>query len=72
MPMGTKYRLTGLLLGNRRGFALRVDDGGVWTLDVGCKAERLLGRRVVVEGTRSGFDLLDVRSIAAEPGQTSD
>lgn len=64
MPRGTE--LIGLLLSDRRGLVLRVDDGGVWALDAPRKAERLLGRRVVVEGTRAGFDLIDVRSIAAE------
>lgn len=43
---------------------LQRDDGGRWRLDAGRRADSLLGRRVRVQGTRSGFDLLDVQRIA--------
>lgn len=42
---------------------LQRDDGGRWRLDVGRRAESLLGRRVRVQGRRAGFDLLDVQQI---------
>ncbi|MDP9412522.1 MAG: DUF5818 domain-containing protein [Pseudomonadota bacterium] len=66
MPIGTRHRLKGLLLDRRRGLVLQVDDGGVWALDTEPEANRLVGRRVVVEGTRSGFDRLDVEWIDVE------
>jgi Protein of unknown function (DUF5818) len=47
----------------RRGYELHVDGGGVWALDFSRSPKALLGRRVTVEGTRGGFDLLDVRTI---------
>lgn len=63
MPRGTTHNETGLLLREGCWLVLMRDDGGRWRLDVSGKAERLLGRRVRVEGVRSGFDLLDVVSI---------
>lgn len=62
MPMGTHHRLTGLLVRDATGFALEADGGGRWRLDVSddTLAERLLGRRVNLTGTRCGFDLLEV------------
>lgn len=47
----------------RRGYELHVDGGGVWALDVAWRARKLRGRRVIVEGIRSGFDRLDVDRI---------
>ncbi len=58
--MGSRHRLTGLLLESARGLILEVDDGGVYALDADRDARNLLGRRVIVEGVRSGFDRLDV------------
>lgn len=63
MPRGTQHDETGLLLREGQAFVLQRDDGGRWRLDVGVTAVDLLGRRVRVQGTRSGFDLLDVRRI---------
>lgn len=62
MPRGTRHMLTGTLFLARRGFELHMDGGGVWALDVPSwrRARRFLGQRVTVEGTRSGFDLLDI------------
>lgn len=60
MPMGSHYRLTGLLKHSPRGPIVEVDDGGSWVLDHDQDVRELLGRRVVVEGKRSGFDRLDV------------
>ncbi len=63
MPKGTHHDETGLLLREGRSLILQRDDGGRWRLDIRRSAESLLGRRVRVQGTRSGFDLLDVRRI---------
>jgi hypothetical protein len=63
MPRGTEHEESGLLLREGACLVLQRDDGGRWRLDVGRKADALLGRRVRVQGTRSGFDLLDVRRI---------
>lgn len=65
MPKGTRHTLTGTLRRARFGYALEMDGGGVWRLDVGWgwKARRNLNRRVTIEGLRSGFDLLDVHRL---------
>lgn len=60
MPMGTRHRLEGMLLNSNRGLVLQMDDGGVWAIDYDRHAIELVGSRVVVEGTRSGFDRIDV------------
>ncbi|WP_081643300.1 DUF5818 domain-containing protein [Sphingobium bisphenolivorans] len=67
MPLGTRHDETGWL-NNRAGqWILRRDDGGEWHLDVGFllswRSRNLLGRRVVITGKRSGFNLLDVEKI---------
>ena len=68
MPLGSRHRVSGLLKGASRGFVLEVDDGGVWALDLDHDPNALLGRRVTVEGVRSGFDRLDVEWIgSADP-----
>ena len=66
MPRGTRYALAGTLRWTRFGYALEMDDGGVWRLDVGSGVKRLIDRAVRIEGIRSGFDLLDVQRIWAE------
>lgn len=65
MPRGTRHTLTGTLRWTRFGYALEMDDGGVWRLDVGWgwKAKRYINRRLFIEGVRSGFDLLDVHHL---------
>jgi hypothetical protein len=63
MPLGSFHRETGLLLLQRGSPILQRDDGGRWRLDMVGRYEELLGRRVTVEGTRSGFDLLDVARV---------
>jgi hypothetical protein len=60
MPKGTRHDETGLLLREGHFLVLQRDDGGRWRLDTARRVERLLGRRVRVQGMRSGFDLLDV------------
>ena len=64
MPRGTRHVETGILRPSHYGlYALEMDGGGVWQLDVGWgwKARKLVGQRVTVEGTRAGFNLLDVK-----------
>lgn len=63
--IGTRYRLEGLLLESRRGLVLQIDDGGVWALAADPGMEAQLGRRVSIEGVRSGFDRIDVEWIGA-------
>jgi hypothetical protein len=63
MPRGTQHDETGLLLREGRFLVLQRDDGGRWRLDVDSATVALLGRRVRVQGIRSGFDLLDVQRI---------
>lgn len=66
MPRGTAHLVNGLLIVEGDGFALDVDGGGRWRLDVSDNraATRMAGRRVTVSGRRSGFDLLDVETIS--------
>ena len=66
MPRGSHHRLTGRLVAASRGFALDLDDGGRWRLEVidSNAAAWLVGKRVNVTGTRSVFDLLDVDTLA--------
>jgi hypothetical protein len=63
MPRGTHHRLTGRLLRSGQGLVLEMDDGGQWAHDAGRRAHALLGQRVTIEGTRSGFNLIDVERI---------
>lgn len=65
MPIGSRHRVSGLLKRASRGFVLEVDDGGVWALALDRNPKAKLGRRVTVEGVRSGFDRLDVEWIGA-------
>lgn len=68
MPTGSLHRLEGHLRRSPRGLLLRVADGGVWVLDCDPDADALVGKRVKVEGTRNGFDRIDVAWIAAIDG----
>ncbi len=65
MPRGSEHAVTGLLLTDGHGFALEVDGGGRWRLDVrdDRAAARLANRRVSVTGRRAAFDLLDVDTV---------
>ena len=65
MPIGSRYRLGGQLSKARRGLLVHVDDGGVWALDADAAVDALVGKRVKLEGTRSGFDRIDVEWIVA-------
>ena len=65
MPRGTVHSITGLLVDEGRGFAVDVDGGGRWRLDVRDEraAAGLYGRRVAATGRRAGFDLLEVDTL---------
>lgn len=56
---------TGLLLRSGDWLVLRRDDGGEWRLEAPSRAERLVGQRVYLTGTRTGFDILNIESIEA-------
>ena len=65
MSRGQHYTLEGHLLRSRAGFlALSMDGGGMWQLDGPRKMLALVGQRVKVSGTRTGFDLIDVNGFA--------
>lgn len=63
MPKGARHIETGILRPGRWGYSLEMDGGGIWELDVTSSPRKLLGQRVTVEGTRAGFNLLDVNRI---------
>lgn len=68
--IGTRYRLEGLLLMADRGPVLQIDDGGVWALDLFPELRIHAGRRVLVEGIRTGFDRIDVEWLSPVPANT--
>ena len=63
MSLGSKHDEEGVLLCERGVLVLRRDAGGRWRLEADRDAERLVGRRVRVKGTRVGFDLLAVERL---------
>ena len=69
MPIRSRHRLEGQRRQAPRGLLVQVEDGGVWALDADADAdadaEALVGKRVKVEGTRTGFDCIDVEWIVA-------
>jgi hypothetical protein len=62
MSRGTRHAELGILRFNQIRFELHLDGGGFWIIDVPSwrKARKLLGQHVIVEGTRAGFNLLNV------------
>jgi hypothetical protein len=68
MPRGARHIETGILRVGRWGYELEMEGGGAWRLDVTCSVRRLVGQRVTVEGTRAGFDLLDVSKMRPVDG----
>lgn len=61
MPRGQLYTLEGRIFEGSGGLlTLRVDGGGTWQLDGPRGMDRLVGKRVMVRGTRCGFDMIDV------------
>jgi hypothetical protein len=63
MPRGSRHWETGLLLRGDLGLVLRLDGGGEWQLDAPGRAQRYIGQRVQIEGTRDGFNLLAVTKL---------
>ncbi len=63
MPRGTIHRETGVLRRAPIGYALEMDGGGRWLLDIKGSTRKLIGKRVTVEGRRMGFDLIFVDRI---------
>ncbi|HEX8445476.1 MAG TPA: DUF5818 domain-containing protein [Sphingomonas sp.] len=73
MPRGTRHCITGTLRRTRFGHALELDGGGVWQIDAPWSAvRRYCNQRVTIEGTRSGFNLLDVHRIEPRDQATAD
>jgi hypothetical protein len=65
--IGTRYRLEGMLLLAERGPILQVDDGGVWALELFPEQRTQCGRRVLLEGVRTGFDRIAVDWLSPAP-----
>jgi hypothetical protein len=63
MPLGTSHSEKGLLLKENGQPVLQRDDGGRWRLEAGAELDGWLGRRVIISGIRTGFDLLLVEDI---------
>ena len=63
MPRGSHHDVIGIVLQDGRRTILRVEGGGEWHLDSDRSFTRYLGRRVRVQGTRDGFDLLCVQTV---------
>lgn len=70
MPRGTRHTLTGTLGWDERNriHVLNVEGGGYWFVDMPGRTRHLIGRKVAVEGVRSGFNLLDVHRLLAIDG----
>lgn len=62
MPRYTRHQETGLLQHNHFGFVLDMGGGAFWVLECWSvpRAKHYLGQRVTVDGTRIGFNILDV------------
>ncbi len=65
MPHGTQHQVIGTLRHAPLGFTLHVAGGGVWQVELPMftRTKRLVGQRVIAQGVRAGFGLLDVRLI---------
>lgn len=56
LPMSADLHLHGRLEHGRFGLVLRAEGGGIWELDAGRRAHRLVGQQVEVVGQRAGFN----------------
>jgi hypothetical protein len=63
MPSGTRHELIGRLLRVRDEFLLLVDGGPRWTLALSYSAEKFVGRRVSVIGSRDEDGCLFVQEL---------
>lgn len=68
MPKGARHIETGILRPGCWSYSLHMDGGGIWELDTTRPMRKLLGQRVTVEGTRAGFNLLEVNKVLAVNG----
>ena len=66
MPRGTRHVVVGTLRMTRLGPVVKMAGGGRWQVDIQGRWRRHLGRRVRVEGVRTGFDLLAVERMIVE------
>lgn len=62
---GSRKRVSGMLGRGRRGLILTTDDSELWVVDTDDDVARLIGRRVMVEGTEAGLDRLRADWIGA-------
>lgn len=66
MALGTRHIATGRLsMIDLSTYAMELDGGGVWRLDMGLNGDwhPLLEKRVTVEGIRTDFDVLQVKRL---------
>lgn len=63
MPLGKRHIESGILQPGKWGYTLCMIGGGKWELDASRRYNHLIGHRVTVEGTRGGFNLLNVDRI---------
>lgn len=70
MPKGARCREAGMLRHNHFGYVLEVDSGGFWVLEIWSmrRVSHFLDQRVIVEGVRIGFNILDVDCIKRDGG----
>jgi hypothetical protein len=67
--MGTYHVVTGRLRCTDNGFYIDADEGGYWELIYPGSAPCPLGDRIIVEGYRVGFNILQVEIVRpSEPG----
>lgn len=66
MPLGTLHTARGIVRREPHRFILAVHDGGEWELEPNRHVARHVGRAVVVEGVRTGFNRLEVVRIKLE------
>lgn len=70
MTRGTRHIVTGTLRWDARNhmYLLNTEGGGFWFVDMPWRSRHLIGRTVMVEGERSGFNILDVQGVLAIDG----
>jgi len=62
---GSRKRVSGILGRGPRGLILTTDESELWVIDAIDDVVRLVGRRVIAEGTTAGFDRLKADWIGA-------
>lgn len=64
---GRRKRVSGMLAHGSCGLILTTDDSELWVVDTDDDVARLIGHRVMVEGTAAGLDRLRADWIGAAP-----